>query len=1302
MAFPVSIPGIAAAVPGGPYKSSAGAIYFIGYAGSTVQAYKGAATDPSDVANWSAAGSSFTVSPGTGIYGWSSYQVGDVIHVVTQGRDTTSRLRYHAFDMSTDSWTTQNEQIRASDISTGTAGAYGPSIVVRSNGDIVVGYQGATNNVMGKAYTRVVYARKAGGAWTTDVAVDGETSTVNWLSIEHGAVLGSSDRTHFFLEKSATTPELHQRTLTGSNTLGTRGLVKAGAGAEPDYAQQGTSYSSGLKVRYISGDGAGAVDVHKFDSADTPSSYSTDADVGDARTVANSRLAALAADGTTLYALFESGDEIYYRSNTNDAGWGSENVADSTGFSTLTTLAGARVYSRGGNIVLALLFVGNDTALSQITVGYHEITLRADIPTGSATTSQTQSSSAQASVSISATAATLQAQSVAGAGGGSSVTVSVAAAQAQSIMAAAGVSAAVTVTASQAQSSAGAASLASTVSASTAQGQSTAASAGVAIFASATSAQTQSAQAALALAWTATVGSSQAQSATAAADLSQAVSVASAQAQIAAASGTVAVAASASTAQAQSAEATVAVAIASSVATAQVQTASAAATVAASAAVATSQAQSAVAEGAVSAAGLEVSIATSQAQSSAAVAAVQTVAAVQASQAQSSAGAAVVASAATVQTSQAQSTSASAQALTLWSIINSAIDLQDDPDGNNSANYSFTGNTLLPGLGATTTGNGIVVLVSGHWRTDGTPTITVTDNAGNTYTAASELYVGSGTPAVHIRSWMQAFYCANATGDANLIPQFDVTVGSATVFDLPSRMLIAAFEVQSDGAIVPDVEEWHSTVSGSTTITSDAFSTTEAGAVFALQANFQEDSVASSTVNFESDYTDLPRPGRLASTGFPDNTWGAAGYRVTSGALSSEQVTFTGNNSTTRTLLVVAFKAASDSVVVSVTTSQAQSAQAQASAAWDSTGSTAQVQSASAAVELSWPLAGGTAQAQSAAVAGESQWPLSGGASQAQSASAEAAVAVAVSAAAAQAQSARGAAVVIPIIAATAQAQSAAVAASVGDTAQSATSQAQRSAAQAAISIDASASAGQAQSVAGQAGVSIGAAAALSQAQSAAAELLAAHVASASAAQAQNAAAQASVGIAAEAATSQAQQAQAQGATSIAASVATSQAQAADGRLRRELDGAAETAQRQSTSGQVGARHNASVSTAQAQSAEAGGATAIACSATTGQAQSVQWGRLVVGMGCTVGTSQVGGSCAGVLVQFVPQLGALSCQRRLTRAVQGSADAALAVQGGWPRVLGAVRGRTEARAAMATRSCFRPAVRGHPDTRPQP
>lgn len=484
--------------------------------------------------------------------------------------------------------------------------------------------------------------------------------------------------------------------------------------------------------------------------------------------------------------------------------------------------------------------------------------------------------------------------------------------------------------------------------------------------------------------------------------------------------------------------------------TSQAQTAAAAAEVSLDVAAATSQAQTAAAVVVVINPG-EVQSATSNAQSVAADAAVSVDASVTTSQAQSAAAAATPESDLAATTSQAQSQSG--ELVIPWTLVQSAIDLLDNP-------VSFTNNPLaLPS--AVTTGNSLVVLVFGQWRSDGT-TITVSDNAGNTYTPGTQ-FVGSGTPTVHVRTWMQAFYCTNVTGHATLTLDVDLTQ-TGTVQDILSRFHIAAFEVASLGDIEPDVEEFKDTGSASTTITSDAFTTTDDGGVFVAQLNSSVDSIASSTINFEADYTDLTRPAR---DGLPDETQGAAGYRITTGALTSEQVTFTGSASSTRYLLAVSFKNAASGVTtdsevdtssaqsaaaagevswaVAATTSQAQSAQAAAGVSLDATATTSQAQSVTATSDDTLYATSATSSAQSAAAVATPDSPVSVTTSSATSSAAVAGVSIEVSSTTSSASSAAAVAGVSVSVASTSQtAQTAAGALGTAVAGQGSTSSAQR------------------------------------------------------------------------------------------------------------------------------------------------------------------------------------------------------------------------------------------------------------------
>ena len=271
----------------GPFKSSGGNFYTIVVGDTTatdgdVEAHK--ATDPTvsfaeqDGANRPTAGAS-----GTEIVSLWTYQVSDLIHVVYQ--DVDHDVWYARFDMSSDAWV----DLGASDFdilidTTGaTQAADAVSIAVRSDGDIVVTYQGDSEMVMGSEFERVVWNVSSDGGvnWDGPVSIDNGGS-VDWT----GCVIvpGSSDRMHVFFT-AKTGNDGFQRTIRADDSLETFpsafdttltivGNAKFGPGVSYDDA--GTQ-----RVRCPYVNISQQISIAKLDSADTPT-VTTDDDVSDA------------------------------------------------------------------------------------------------------------------------------------------------------------------------------------------------------------------------------------------------------------------------------------------------------------------------------------------------------------------------------------------------------------------------------------------------------------------------------------------------------------------------------------------------------------------------------------------------------------------------------------------------------------------------------------------------------------------------------------------------------------------------------------------------------------------------------------------------------------------------------------------------------------------------------------------------------------------------------------------------------------------------------------------------------------
>ncbi len=100
------------------------------------------------------------------IEGFSTFQVGDVIHIVAWSDDT---YEYYTFDMSTDQWVVDQLIETVADAP---VHAWG-SIAVRSTGDVIVVYAGDRVKVQGKQRERIYVNIRTSGTWGGPVSLDG-------------------------------------------------------------------------------------------------------------------------------------------------------------------------------------------------------------------------------------------------------------------------------------------------------------------------------------------------------------------------------------------------------------------------------------------------------------------------------------------------------------------------------------------------------------------------------------------------------------------------------------------------------------------------------------------------------------------------------------------------------------------------------------------------------------------------------------------------------------------------------------------------------------------------------------------------------------------------------------------------------------------------------------------------------------------------------------------------------------------------------------------------------------------------
>lgn len=190
-------------------------------------------------------------------------------------------------------------------------------------------------------------------------------------------------------------------------------------------------------------------------------------------------------------------------------------------------------------------------------------------------------------------------------------------------------------------------------------------------------------------------------------------------------------------------------------------------------------------------------------------------------------------------------------------------------------------------LPATSLTNGNHIFV--HVVTYSSATASISDTAGNTYTALTRL---SGTGPT-VSQW---FYKLNATGHASNV--VTVTWSSAQTFRWAHSL-----QFYNAGSVSFDVEQATGTSASSTTVTSGSFSTSAAGLILAGRSVFNQQT--SSSFNQSITWLD-PYPG--FGPVLNGLQYGSVGYRVTTGAVGPITVTETGNSNTNRALCIACFK----------------------------------------------------------------------------------------------------------------------------------------------------------------------------------------------------------------------------------------------------------------------------------------------------------------------------------------------------------------------------------------------------------
>ncbi len=296
---------------------------------------------------------------------------GSVIHVATQ--DANRDVEYHTFNTSSaasspDTWQTVREVVDGTP--NGTAAAV--SIAVRSDGSVIVLYQGATDDVGGTSYERVDYARKESGVWTTGVSIDNGGAN-HWKAAV--IVNGSSDHLHLFF-KNDSTSDYFQRTLRSDNTLENFPAAFEFEGVSSDYPfGSGVAYEDegaiSVRVPYVEARSGGRAFIATLDSADSPTVTTEQAGDHEVRTAGPGRGISLAVIGMTMHLVYVAAvDGDIYHDSDNGSGWGVDETIVEDDVHDLSAAA----YVRGMNRLAIMHDSGNRSS-----VRYQELDLNPPI-----------------------------------------------------------------------------------------------------------------------------------------------------------------------------------------------------------------------------------------------------------------------------------------------------------------------------------------------------------------------------------------------------------------------------------------------------------------------------------------------------------------------------------------------------------------------------------------------------------------------------------------------------------------------------------------------------------------------------------------------------------------------------------------------------------------------------------------------------------------------------------------------------------------------------------------------------------
>ncbi len=350
----------------GPFKSSAGNFYVVGRDSAANNPSVAKATDPTS--SWTEQDASNVPSTGTYSESCHAVQVGDVLHILTVSGFSTPDVYYHAFSMSSDTWTTTDTLV---DSPTSLVASNAAVLGIRSDGDKVAVFAGDDDNVGGTDYGRIDYAVDTGSGFGTPAALDDGGSVHYYLK---AGVMDDDDNFHVGYSNNDTT--LWHKRMNASDSLSSQQTLQGSLNFQSAGSAFACNFPDGATARvafaYNVASGINDVGLRTVEDS-TLGSHTTVNDAGnDMDSTGGHRQYFCAADGTRVYLIWNDGvtaGALYQDFNDGDWGWSPDTAPANNDSVDPDQFCGATVYVRGGNKRLAYLYPKSGT------VYYDEIDL---------------------------------------------------------------------------------------------------------------------------------------------------------------------------------------------------------------------------------------------------------------------------------------------------------------------------------------------------------------------------------------------------------------------------------------------------------------------------------------------------------------------------------------------------------------------------------------------------------------------------------------------------------------------------------------------------------------------------------------------------------------------------------------------------------------------------------------------------------------------------------------------------------------------------------------------------------------